>query len=120
VGSFRIDPEEAPTVVGALEAGEKVRSAERTAVDDPETERADDPVGARRVDAFVAIMENALAGELGERSGGDRYLTTVHVDAETLADDADGRCHRRGRLGPLRPSRRTPRRSVAQDGHRSR
>jgi hypothetical protein len=92
VGSFRVDPEEAPTVIGALEAVEKVRSAERTAQEDPETQRADDPVGARRADAFVAIMEGALAGELGARSGGDRHLTVVHVDAETLADDTDGRC----------------------------
>jgi hypothetical protein len=92
VGSFRVDPKDAPTVIAALEAVEKVRSAERTAVEDPETQRADDPVGARRVDAFVAIMENALAGEVGERSGGDRHLTVVHVDAETLAADADGRC----------------------------
>jgi len=40
----------------------------------------------------VAIMESALSDELTERSGGDQYLTVVHVDAETLADDADGRC----------------------------
>ncbi|MGQ0804735.1 MAG: DUF222 domain-containing protein [Actinomycetota bacterium] len=92
VGSFRVDPEEAPTVVGALEAVEKVRSAERPAVEDPETERADKPVGARRADAFVAIMENALAGDAKERCGGDRYLTVVHIDAETLVADADGRC----------------------------
>ena len=92
VGSFRVDAEEAATVVGALEAVEKVRSAERRAVADPETERADDPPGARRVDAFVAIMDSVLAGELEERSGGDHYLTIVHVDADTLADDTDGRC----------------------------
>lgn len=96
VGSFRVDPEEAPTIVGALEAVEKVRSAERSATADPETERADDPAGAPRVDAFVAIMENALAGELVERTGGDQYLTVVHIDAQTLADDADGRCHLEG------------------------
>lgn len=93
VGSFRVDPEEAPSVISALEAVEKVRSAERSAADDPETAQADSPAGARRADAFVAIMESALAHELEERSGGDRYLTVVHIDAETLVDDADGRCH---------------------------
>ena len=92
VGSFRVDPEEAAIIVKALEAVEKVRSAERTAVEDPETQRADDPVGARRADAFVAAMESVLADDLRERTGGDRYLTVVHVDAETLAGDADGRC----------------------------
>lgn len=60
-GSFRVDPEEAPTVVRALEAVEKVRSAERSAAEDPEVHRADNPAGARRADAFVAIKESTPA-----------------------------------------------------------
>ena len=93
VGSFRIDPEEAPSVIAALEAVEKVRSAERPAHEDPETKRAYNPVGARRADAFVGMAESVLAHGPKGRSGGDRYQLVVHVDIDTLTDDADGRCH---------------------------
>jgi adenylate kinase family enzyme len=92
VGSFRIDPEDAPTLMNALEAVEKERSAERSASDDPETKDADNPRGARRADALVAMAESVLAHGLATRSGTDRYLTVVHVDADTLTDDADGTC----------------------------
>jgi hypothetical protein len=89
----RLDPEEGRAVLAALEAVEKVRSAERPAAsDDPETRRADSPAAARRADAFVAMAETVLVTEPNVRSGGDRYLVVAHVDVGTLADDADGRC----------------------------
>jgi hypothetical protein len=43
-------------------------------------------------EALVALAELALAQPDGDRSGGERYQVVVHVDAETLAADADGRC----------------------------
>jgi hypothetical protein len=43
-------------------------------------------------EALVALAELALARPDGDRSGGERYQVVVHVDAETLAADADGRC----------------------------
>ena len=93
VGSFRLDPEEGASVIAALELVEKVRSAERPAHDDPQTRRAYNPVGARRADAFVAMAESVLSHGAKGRSGGDRYQVVFHVDADTLANDADGRCH---------------------------
>jgi hypothetical protein len=96
----RLDPEEGRAVLAALEAVEKVRSAERPAPsEDPETRRADDPAAARRADALVATAETVLATEPKVRSGGDRYLVVAHVDVATLADDADGRCELEG--GPV-------------------
>jgi len=89
----RLDPEEGAAVVAALEAVEKVRSAERPGPsDDAETRRADSPPAARRLDALVSALETAAATEPQIRSGGDRYLVVTHVDVATLVDDADGRC----------------------------
>ncbi len=46
----------------------------------------------RQADALVAMAERFLAtGEHAARSG-DHHLVTVHVDAEVLAGDAEGRC----------------------------
>jgi hypothetical protein len=92
VGSFRLDPEEGAMVAKALEAVEKVRSGERTASAEPETREAHSPIGARRADALVAIADSALAHEPRVRAGDDRYQVVVHVDAETVANDANGRC----------------------------
>ncbi|HSS09721.1 MAG TPA: DUF222 domain-containing protein, partial [Acidimicrobiales bacterium] len=56
---------------------------------------ADDPAAARRADALVAMAECYLAnGPAG--TGGDNYLVVIHVDADVLADDGDGRCHIEG------------------------
>jgi Domain of unknown function (DUF222)/HNH endonuclease len=43
-------------------------------------------------EALVALAELALAHQEGDRSGGERYQVVVHVDAQTLAEDAGGRC----------------------------
>jgi hypothetical protein len=43
-------------------------------------------------EALAALAELALAHRNADRSGGDRYQVIVHVDAQTLAEDADGRC----------------------------
>ncbi len=46
----------------------------------------------RDADALVAVSESFLASERSGGHGGDRHLVTVHVDAEVLAADAEGRC----------------------------
>jgi hypothetical protein len=51
--------------------------------------------GARAADALVALADAALASLAaagGTRNGGDRFQVVVHVDADTLRDDARGRC----------------------------
>jgi hypothetical protein len=49
--------------------------------------------GAINVDALAMIVETFLANEPAARSGGDRCLVGVNVDAEVLAhDDPEGVC----------------------------
>jgi hypothetical protein len=59
-------------------------------------EQADSDAESRRspanTEALVALAELALAHPDGDRSGAERYEVVVHVDAQTLAADADGRC----------------------------
>jgi hypothetical protein len=43
-------------------------------------------------EALVAMADLALANADADRSGADRYQLVVHVDAQTLASDGDGRC----------------------------
>ena len=52
-------------------------------------------LGQRQADALGRLAECALAGGLDRGTAGDRYQVVLHVDAETLADDAaaDGHEH---------------------------
>jgi len=60
------------------------------------TADADDPAGAARADALVALAGHYLdTGPLASTQG-DHYLVVIHVDAEALIDDGDGRCHIEG------------------------
>ena len=43
-------------------------------------------------EAFVAMADTALAKAGRDRTGGERTQVVIHVDAATLAHDADGRC----------------------------
>lgn len=62
---------------------------------------ADDRAGAGRADALVLMAETFLDAEpVG--SGGDHYLVVVHVDAASLVDDGQGRCHIEN--GPVLPT----------------
>jgi Domain of unknown function (DUF222)/HNH endonuclease len=54
------------------------------------------PARVTNAEALVTLAELALAHEEGDRSGGERYQVVVHVDAETLAEDAGGRCELAG------------------------
>jgi hypothetical protein len=90
----RLAAEEGAVFLRALEAAREVLWERRRA-----EQRAAEP--ARPVaeamrpsnsEALMALAELALAQPDGDRSGGERYQVVVHVDAETLAADADGRC----------------------------
>ena len=48
------------------------------------------PIATRRADALERIAETYLAGEKGERSGGDRYLVNIHTEVETLRVNGEG------------------------------
>jgi hypothetical protein len=86
----RLPAEIAALFIKALQAAEdsvppKDVSAE-TFVDERLT------TGARRVAALGGIAENFLATGAQELSGGDRQQIVVHVDAQTLKHDHEGRC----------------------------
>ncbi|MGH2735001.1 MAG: DUF222 domain-containing protein [Actinomycetota bacterium] len=51
-------------------------------------DRSDDPYGARRADALVALAESALASE-GRRSGADAYQVVLHVTPDALVPRSD-------------------------------
>jgi hypothetical protein len=48
------------------------------------------PIATRRVDALERVAETFLAGEKGERSGGDRYMVNIHTEIETLTVNGAG------------------------------
>jgi hypothetical protein len=93
----RLAAEEGAVFLRALEAARDVLWERRRA------EQADgtaaephgpfaDALRVSNTEALVALAELALARPDGDRSGGERYQVVVHVDAETLAADAEGRC----------------------------
>jgi hypothetical protein len=92
LGSFRISPERALTVLHGLDA-----EAER--VSDPVGEGdADEPAAERRarrsrVDGLVGLCERALAGQFAAAAGdgGELFQLVIHapVDALSRGDDAD-------------------------------
>lgn len=47
---------------------------------------------ARRADAVVSMADGFLADDNGPRSSGERHQVVVHVDAEVLGEEGDGRC----------------------------
>jgi hypothetical protein len=51
------------------------------------------PYPARRADALAVVAETYLQHDSQSSSTADRFQVVVHVDAETLKDRADGRCH---------------------------
>ena len=92
----RLTPEVGAVVRRALEAAldeeRRAAAAARSAV---EPDPVDEAVGVapsfgqRQADAWGMVAECALAGGLDRGSAGDRYQVVLHVDAGTLAEDAD-------------------------------
>ena len=79
----RFAPEDAAVVKAALKAAREELSTE----DGSAEPLARGPLGAR---SLVAMAESFLAH--GPAARKDRYLTMIHVDADVLTDDTDGRC----------------------------
>jgi hypothetical protein len=93
----RLAAEEGAVFLRALEAARDVLW-ERRRAEQPDGAEAEaqgpfaDAMRVSNTEALVALAELALARPDGDRSGGERYQVVVHVDAETLAADAEGRC----------------------------
>ena len=91
----RLAPEVGAVVRRALEAAldEQRRAAATREPGEPDP--VDEAVGVapsfgqRQADALGMVAECALAGGLDRGTPGDRYQVVVHVDAATLAEDAD-------------------------------
>ena len=88
----RLTPEVGAVVRRALEAAlDEERRAAATREPDP----VDDATGVapsfgqRQADALGMVAERALASGLDGGTASDRYQVVVHVDAATLAEDAD-------------------------------
>ena len=92
----RLTPEVGAVVRRALEAAlDEERRAAAAARSADEPDPVDEAVGVapsfgqRQADALGTLAERALAGGLDRGTAGDRYQVVVHVDAGTLAEDAD-------------------------------
>jgi hypothetical protein len=103
---------EGAIVLQALEAGRKALRGRRQ-VEARERQDEEDlasPAAECRVsnaEALVAIADLALARSESDRTSPESYQVVVHVDAATLASDADGRCELAdGRPLPVETARR--------------
>jgi hypothetical protein len=47
------------------------------------------PIATRRADALERVAEAYLAGEGGDRSGGDRYLVNIHTEPSVLSEGGE-------------------------------
>ncbi len=91
VASSRMPPEIAAALLQALELARSRMSADQRGEGGP----AGPPrsIGALNVDALAMIVETFMASEPAARSGSDRWMVGVNVDAEVLIDDdPDGTC----------------------------
>jgi hypothetical protein len=79
----RLAPEDAAVVKAALQAAREELSTENGSAEP----LARGPLAAQ---ALVAMAESFLAH--GPAARKDRYLAMIHVDADVLTDDTDGRC----------------------------
>jgi hypothetical protein len=81
-------------LVKALEAAMDDASAvPPTEVNVPLAEEQPLSFQARRADALARVAESYLQYGTGELSTADRHQVVLHVDAETLREQAPGRCH---------------------------
>ncbi|MBW3643820.1 MAG: HNH endonuclease [Actinobacteria bacterium] len=82
----RLTPEQGVLVIAAL------REAAETEHDVSAETSERRSRAQRNADALAAMAESFLASGPTSGAGSDRHLVTVHVDAEVLTGDGDGRC----------------------------
>ena len=83
----RLAPEVGAAVLRALDAASEQLRTE--VADAPEEDTPELSAEQRRADALGRVAEAALAAKLDPGTAGDRYQVVLHVDAGTLATDAD-------------------------------
>ena len=83
----RLAPEVGAAVLRALDAASEQLRTE--AADAPEEDAPETSAEQRRADALGRVAEAAMAAKLDPGTAGDRYQVVLHVDAATLATDAD-------------------------------
>jgi hypothetical protein len=83
----RLAAEDGALVLRALDAGREALWERGRADTSPE-----EHARASNAEALAAMADLALAGSDRDRTSGDRYQVIVHVDAQTLAEEVDGRC----------------------------
>ncbi|MDH3713615.1 MAG: HNH endonuclease [Gammaproteobacteria bacterium] len=99
----KLPPEQGAVVLKALEAAVDALQEEKAAETDVETAKDVTAVTSRpdsgnatfvqrRADALVLMAETTLGSEPRSLSSAQRYQVMVHVSAETLCDDSQGRC----------------------------
>jgi hypothetical protein len=91
----RLAAEEGVLLLRALESGKTALREGRPqapAADGTSSEALQLEEGVSNAEALIAVADLALAKADSDRTGGERYQIVVHVDARTLAENADGRC----------------------------
>jgi len=84
----RLAADDGALVLRALDAGREALWERRRPAEPDGHEHA----RPSNSEALLAMAELALAECVHERGSGERYQVVLHVDAATLAHDADGRC----------------------------
>src|SRR5918996_317899 len=87
----RIAGEDAASVNRALESAHERLWERADDGEDGGSAEPRPPVRHTSADALVRMAEDSLAGGVDGRSGGERTELVVHVDAETLSNDREGR-----------------------------
>jgi hypothetical protein len=108
---------EGALLLQALEAAraaarERTEAAVSEAAGEEDAEAPLPDRGVSNAEALAAVAELALAGADRDRASAERYQVVVHVDAQTLAADAEGRCE----LGEGRPLAAETARRLSCDG----
>jgi len=96
----RLPVEEGAVVLQALNAAMDARDSEQndvesddiTAVTSESSDHFSDRFAQRRADALTTMAETTLRHGPTALSAAERYQVVVHVTAETLTGDGDGRC----------------------------
>lgn len=105
-----LPPEQGQVLLKALDmAAEQVRSEHRASRESGTAvphEDADISYTQAMADGLTVMAETFMAVDRSERPAAERHQVMLHVDLETLKDDADGRCQ----LGDQRIAPETARR----------
>ena len=84
--------EDGALVLRALDAGRDALWQQDHTHAETEADPVEAPARPTNAEALVAMADLALTSSQSESSGAERHQIVVHVDAQVLARDGDGRC----------------------------